>query len=517
MKKSIVIHPYLFAINPILFLYAYNLKIVTIDQFIIPSVIVLFVTLCLLYIAKWIFKDYSKVAIIISTFLVLFFSYGHILEFLKILDRSWDSVIIIGRIRYLLPVWILTLTAIIYFVKKTDKNLNNFNNVLNGVSVTLVGLSLIKIGIHEINKVDYPREKIDLKSVNTQPANFTSEEINSELPDIYYIVLDMYNSAEILKELYSYENKEFYQFLRENDFYIAENSKCNYPFTNTSLSSSLNMDYLDSLINISDENINFAMKTAELIENNKVMQILKSLGYTIVNIGSGSHLTNYNRYADLNIKPGTNDELIIEIVQSSMLLHVDGLFGEFKRHRILNTFEEIGKIPEIDKPTFTLAHINVPHGPYVFGKEGERVLFSKMFYENRRWKRGQVEREHYINQLIFTSKASIILVDSILKKSSVKPIIIIQGDHGSATFMPEDGFSESPTEIMLKERMGILNAIYLPHDGNNLLYDSMSPVNTFRVILNSRFSMNYDLLEDKHYYIHDWKSNKFIYVTDIIN
>lgn len=50
--------------------------------------------------------------------------------------------------------------------------------------------------------------------------------------------------------------------------------------------------YIDNLINLSDENINVGMQTAQLIENNKVMRILKSLGYDIINIESGVHITN---------------------------------------------------------------------------------------------------------------------------------------------------------------------------------------------------------------------------------
>ena len=62
--------------------------------------------------------------------------------------------------------------------------------------------------------------------------------------------------------------------------------------------------------------------------------------------------------------------------------------------------------------------------------------------------------------------------------------------------------------------MGILNAIYLPDRENNLLYNSMSPVNTFRIILNQYYGANYNLFEDKQYYSNAWTSNEFLNVTD---
>ena len=42
----------------------------------------------------------------------------------------------------------------------------------------------------------------------------------------------------------------------------------------------------------------------------------------------------------------------------------------------------------------------------------------------------------------------------------------------------------------------VLNAVYLPNNGEALLYDSISPANTFRVIFNHYFDTNFDLLED---------------------
>jgi hypothetical protein len=47
--------------------------------------------------------------------------------------------------------------------------------------------------------------------------------------------------------------------------------------------------------------------------------------------------------------------------------------------------------------------------------------------------------------------------------------------------------------------MKILNAYYLPGHADQL-YTSISPVNTFRVVLNSYFGTNFPLLEDVSYY-----------------
>ena len=44
--------------------------------------------------------------------------------------------------------------------------------------------------------------------------------------------------------------------------------------------------------------------------------------------------------------------------------------------------------------------------------------------------------------------------------------------------------------------MRILNAYYLPADGEQLLYESISPVNTFRFVFNQYFDAGFPLLDD---------------------
>jgi hypothetical protein len=48
--------------------------------------------------------------------------------------------------------------------------------------------------------------------------------------------------------------------------------------------------------------------------------------------------------------------------------------------------------------------------------------------------------------------------------------------------------------------MKILKAYYLAGDGGRLVYDSLSPVNTFRLILREYFGADLALLEDHSTY-----------------
>ena len=52
----------------------------------------------------------------------------------------------------------------------------------------------------------------------------------------------------------------------------------------------------------------------------------------------------------------------------------------------------------------------------------------------------------------------------------------------------------------LGERMPILNAYYLPGQKTEALYPSISPVNSFRVVLNEYFDQDLPLLPDRQYF-----------------
>ena len=62
-----------------------------------------------------------------------------------------------------------------------------------------------------------------------------------------------------------------------------------------------------------------------------------------------------------------------------------------------------------------------------------------------------------------------------------------------------------------------MNAYLLPGGGDETLHQSITPVNTFRLILDYYFGATYELLEDRSYYC-DWKNApyEFADVTDIV-
>ena len=115
----------------------------------------------------------------------------------------------------------------------------------------------------------------------------------------------------------------------------------------------------------------------------------------------------------------------------------------------------------------------------------------------------------YANQLKYINKKLMSALDIILSTNK-NPIIIIQGDHGPRSLANW----EKPDETCWKECYSILNAYHLPNNGNDNLYNSITPVNTFRIISNHYFGTSYKLLEDKSYF---YRKGELIDVTDKVD
>jgi hypothetical protein len=151
----------------------------------------------------------------------------------------------------------------------------------------------------------------------------------------------------------------------------------------------------------------------------------------------------------------------------------------------LQTFyilDELKQLPEMDGPIFVFAHIMVPHDPFIFTPEGD--------YEHTTFKEDAIKG--YRNNVAFIDSRLPEILHAIIEKSEVPPVIIVQGDHGPM------GEAVTP-----QQRMSILNAYYVDEETKASLYRTITPVNSFRVIFNHYFGMDFPMLDDVSYYVYE--------------
>ena len=138
----------------------------------------------------------------------------------------------------------------------------------------------------------------------------------------------------------------------------------------------------------------------------------------------------------------------------------------------------------------TFAHIVCPHPPFIFGAEGEDISHRDDRYylgDGNKFHGMALKPEVYVrgyrSQSVFITKRIEEVIDQILLRSQVPPILILQSDHGSGLRLN----MQSKEKTDLRERMGILNAYYFPNRDYRGLYQEITPVNSFRVVLNTFF------------------------------
>jgi phosphoglycerol transferase MdoB-like AlkP superfamily enzyme len=187
--------------------------------------------------------------------------------------------------------------------------------------------------------------------------------------------------------------------------------------------------------------------------------------------------------------------------------------------KILNNLKIIPELTKYDFPTFTYVHFITPHPPFIFDRSGnpldpaqnDRSGFDGDHYFAKNPDKDDYKRK-YIDEIIFINGQIQTMVDEILNKSKEPPIIIIQSDHGPGSMT----YWEDPEKTNMKERLSILNAYYIPSECKNALYNSITPVNTFRVIFNCLFQTNFEILKDESYFNTWSQPYKFINVTEKI-
>lgn len=505
MKKAFVIHPFLFTAFPILFLFAENIEQVSYVEILLPLVVVLGLTILAVLLSGVIFRNGRRGAAIVSISLVLFFSYGRAYD----LVQGWRIAgLSVGRHMYLLIIWAELLASSIYWLPRSSGALQRVTKILNVVAVALVGFSLLNVGLYEVVTA---RVSTSRGYVPDEPSAVVDGTDGASLPDVYYIVLDGYADSRTLREVYGYDNGAFIDALARRGFTIARHSRSNYPHTFLSLASSLNMQYVNDLAETLGAESEDRAIPYRMIKDNQVLRFLESKGYTSIHFSSGWGPTFRNPYADVNVPCGGTSEFTIVLLRTTMLRPLERDLAWSLRERVLCTFSRLGEMHTVKDPKFVFAHIMPPHPPYLFNRDGEPISGGTPFLTlTAPW-----EKEAYVDQLVFVNKKVLALLDEILSESSSPPIIILQADHGPAFSFDRargPGWTR-PTDEMLLERTGILNAYHLPGDGKDQLYDSITPVNTFRLIFSSYFGADHAVLDDKIYFSGE-KPYRFVDVTD---
>jgi len=503
-------HPILFGIYPVLALYYFNREETLFFSIWRALTFSLAISVLLYILARIFFKKWEKAALAASLVVLLFFTYGHVYNMIENISVGG---VILGRHRYFLPFWFGLLVLIMVLIKTERFNTQGVTNTLNTIALTLIVVVLVQMVWFSLNA---QMIKLPKSSTNEQLEGSSTFQNN---PDVYYIILDSYGRQDVLKDIYNLDNSDFIHQLESIGFIIPECTQSNYSDTMFSLSSSLNMEYLDGLGFSVDAPVKITVTDLlPHIKKSEVRHIFEQMGYATItfksvypylDITDSTYFYNYFEHAGgageietlsfyylflrttairplmeyaesrQNLEKNLPGNLSNWIPSANLLSSRN--FRQYQQNGYL--LASLEKIPDLPGKKFVYAHLFITHQPFVFTPKGDF--------------RGSVidDDQGYRDQILFADKRIIEIVRKIIINSKEPPVIVIQGDHS---------YPHS------KARVKILNAYYFPNDGNKKLYPEITPVNTFRLIFDTYFGGNYELLKDVSFYSEDKSPTEFI-------
>jgi len=492
--RSFPIHPLLVAVYPVVYLFAANAATqVTLSPIWIPLFISLLIGLAAYGLAALLLRDVTRGALLASLGLALFFSFGHV----------WNVVgdALIAR-RWLIAVYAVVGLLAGLLIWRGDRWVPAATRAITILAAIGIVVNLVSIGQFAVG-MSARSEATTEEAVVVDPAQ-------ADRRDVYYFIFDRFASAETLARIYDYDLEPFLDELRARGFYVAEDSWANYLKTPLSLMSSLDMEYLDttSFKAASTKPGDQAPMYAALRERRRVPATLKALGYEYVHVGSFFEPSATNVDADRTLRYEEGGEFSSALWSTTLLSMLSPptpgddedppLVPSIQREHTLYELSVIADATNRPGPTYVFAHFLVPHTPYVFDVDGSMPTDEE--------RAARTLDDQYIRQLSWATGEIIRMVDVILAQPhDEEPIIVIQGDEGpfpDAYRVDELNFRwDHATPDELQQKMGILNAYRLPGvDPEEAgLYQSISPVNSFRVIFNTYFGTDLPLLDDEVY------------------
>jgi hypothetical protein len=495
LRNSSLLHPVLFAIFPVAFVWSHNLS----DDIPLTDVaLVLGITLGsmigLYLLFRLLLRDPGRAGLATTSIGLVVLSYGHVINLSEATPGSTRELALLLGFVILAAALLLASVSAGTHVAGATRVLNLVGAVLVLLNVTpLVSSGAFTFGTSKTAAFTIPPDSLDARAAGAPR-------------DVYYLIFDRYGGEGALRDLYGYDNGPFVRSLEDRGFFVVPDAIANYPQTTHSLASSLNMTYLDDLANAVGEDSGNWRGLYNSLDDFTAARAFKAMGYEYDHVGSWFRPTAADQAADVNYIYDAPQEFPGVFLRTTMVPYLAprlgiGHFEDLyltEYHRVAFQFEALRRIIQDPRPTFTFAHLTLPHPPYVFGSDGRYQPEGTP---------GSNE-QLYINQLAYTNTLISSLVDDLLAgPDSADPIVVLQSDEGPHS-PAQDAFGEpfdsrALNDTELERKLHILNAYFLPGLDDSGLYPTITPVNTFRLIFDDYYGADLSLLPDRTYQFED--------------
>lgn len=485
MSRVRPFHPPLVAAFPVLSLFSTNQSLVPLPQLWRPLGFAVLGGLMLWGVASLVFRNLERGAMVATGLVVGIFGFGWLYAQLGFTGPGSNTLALI--------IWGTCTLALIALLAWRPK----LTPVLNVLAAMLMLVTVARAGLSQMQEAAPPATA----SAGAALAPGTRR------PDIFYIILDGYGRHDSLKRAIGFDNSEFIAGLAKRGFYVANESRANYCQTELSLSSSLNMSFIPDLFPNGYPNGLNRGPLANLISNNAAMREARRQGYSVVSVSTGFPPV-VLKDADLYVEGERQGITLVEsalIQMTPLRLQIGANESQFRvrAHRLTYAFDALASLGgKTAKPRFVFAHILAPHPPFVFDADGNFVRqkgpygfwdgsdFNIYAGDDAYYAKGYTGQATYLNRRILS------IVDKLLATPGPRPIIVIQGDHGSKKGLDQNSLAKTD----VKEVFPILNAYLVPEAVKKRLEPGITPVNTFRILYSQLFGLDLPPLPNQSWY-----------------
>jgi hypothetical protein len=490
-RVSTWLYPFLLAVVPALHLVAANPGQSSLDDLFVVLAVVLIG--CALVYALAAFASRGRWGgrlppLVVLAMVLWFWGYVHVVD---LVGRRAD----VATHAVVFPIGLAATLGAGWWLLRRPSVLDRVATFLTLTGGLVVGWSALSIGMAEVRSARALRESVVVRRL-ARPIRVRAGTPARPKRDIYLIVLDEYANAEVTEARYGFDNRGFLDSLRRLGFVVPV-VHSNYVHTLLSIPSLLNASQL------ADISTDLGSRTRDptvpnyLVENNRTVAFLQAQGYRFAFFPSLWWLsTRHNAHADL--EAGSNGgfdamrelgrtELRRDLRMASMLdlLHRERTWQVADADHLTRTFSGLARIPKIPGPVFAFAHVLSPHKPFTFAGNCRPLARVANALSSK-------AASPYVEQVRCLDRMVLSLVATLLRDSDVQPVILFQGDHGTA----EPAFDSAATAGAIPveaahERLGAFGAYYLPDHGAAAFGDSVTVVNVLGNVL--RYYLGADL------------------------
>ena len=402
----------IFGVYPILFLWSQNVGEVgpdDVEDAFRRAIPILLLATALFWV---LFRDRRRGALIVTPAALGFLLFGQVSRLhvsAQVETAAWLALMAI---------------ALVAAVKLSHKWLVRLDTALLRVAVILVAVSLVTIVPTEVEEVlgakPVPTAAPGLPTVTAAPKR-----------DVYWLVFDRYGSDRSLQLQFGVANP-LTPWLRDHGFEVLSDSHADYVGTAQSLATTMNMSPLDRLVPyLPTTSPNYAPIYRSL-QSSLVARQFKALGYRYLHLGSWWNPTRIDAAADVNYDADLVPDFTSVVIETSVIPDAIKALGidaeppsESAKHLKHNTFalDTLDGLPGEAGPKFVVAHVLLPHPPYVFDRDGRYIAPEEAATLD--------PADAWHRQLDYTNSRLEAFLGSLLALPPEKqPIIILQADEG---------------------------------------------------------------------------------------